>query len=442
VINPNNERARELMDRLERKERDREAEAEVVPGVSRRQLTLIAGGGGGLVLLIVLLLVVIAVTRGNEAASTEATATALVQAVTSTFEVQSAAETSVVETQIASVGTDTPTPRPIDLPPTFTPSPPPSATATPFVGPPPPPDLPGNVAVFGGIDVLSNGALEFYSLPANTQGQETRIGSENLLGRDVRFVGGTSRVIYTRYFNTTQDFGMEATNINGTQTQLIRATQGVLNTVQPDQCNTSNQVAFVGVPAEILVSEDNLNFDMEPPRQLFVLDLDAPDSSSAMRRMTNDSATYSYPAFSPDCSKIAVVRDDQNSAQPGPDIVVIDFFDPSFVVKVTTDFGNFLEEGPRWSHDGTRLIFAAAQATSPTNRDVIIANADGSGSPQVPVSSPEDDIFPVFGPQGQYIAWSSQRQGVYNVFIIRLSDGQEFQLTNAGTNRFVGDWRQ
>ncbi len=448
VINPNNERARELMDRLEAREKAQAAEEEVVPGVSRRQLMMIGGGGGGLVLLIILILVLVIGNRNQQAANAAATATALVQSVTDTYVEQVLAVTDAYETQAALVGTDTPTPRPNVLAPTWTPSPPPSPTATPFVGPTPPPDVAGSLALFGGIDVLSNGALEFYLVPANGLGEESRIGPQNVLGRDVRFAGSGTRVIYTRYFNATADFGMEAMNINGTQPQLIRVTQGVLKTTQPDQCSTTHQVTFVGVPAEVLVSEDNLNFSMEPPHQLYVLDLDQVDAetgdepSTALRRLTNDLATYSSPTFSPDCSKIAVVRDDQNSAQPGPDVVVIDMNDPSFVVQVTSDYSAFLEETPRWSSDGRTLIFSAAQVTSPNNHDIIIAAADGSGSPQVPVHSEADEIYPVFSPDGQYLAYSSNPQGVYNVYILRLADGQEYQLTNADLDRFVGDWWQ
>ncbi|MBZ0298959.1 MAG: hypothetical protein K8J31_04415, partial [Anaerolineae bacterium] len=190
---------------------------------------------------------------------------------------------------------------------------------------------------------------------------------------------------------------------------------------------------------------NNIQFDVEPPSQLFIIDLDVAggaNPSNATSRLTNDGARYLYPAFSPDCTRIAVVRDDFNSAQAGTDVVVIEVNNPSNVTLITTDLSTFTESSPRWSWDGSRVVFSAAQRNEPNNGNIVIASANGSGTPLVPIRDASDDIYPVFSPDSAYLAFSSNRTGAYNIFIYRLADGQIFQLTNSTSNVFVGGWWQ
>jgi Tol biopolymer transport system component len=115
---------------------------------------------------------------------------------------------------------------------------------------------------------------------------------------------------------------------------------------------------------------------------------------------------------------------------------------PGSVTRITTDLTTFIETSPRWSPDGGQIVFAAAQATSPNNSDIVVANATGSGAPQVPIRDQSNDILPVFSPDGGYLAFSSNRLGPYNIFIYRVSDGQIFQLTNSTHGVYVGGWWQ
>lgn len=447
VINPNNEKARQQMDRLERKLREEKAEEEVVPGISRRVLLLVGGGGAAVILVILILFISISSINSSRDAAVRQQQTEVAQLATGGAETAVFLATSGYETQQALIGTDTPTPRSNALPPTFTPSPGPTETPTPVTLAQPGPEVAGHIVAWGGADVLSNGAREPRLYRISDGGSYTTI-TENL-GLDVRFAGSGDRIVYTRYFAPTFDFGLEAINTNGTQPQVIRSTIPVLNAVQPDYCQTANRVAFVAVPQERPTGE-NFQFDVEPPTQLFIVDLDviaqiAPGSEappSATIRLTNDGARYTYPAFSPDCSRVAVVRDDFNSAQPGPDVIVLDVNNPSSVTRITSDLTTFIESSPRWSRDGSQIVFAAAEAISPDNSNIVVANATGSGAPQVPIRDASDDILPVFSPDGAYLAFSSNRLGPYNIFIYRVSDGQIFQLTNSTNGVFVGGWWQ
>ncbi len=446
VLNPNNEKARQQMDKLDSKLRDEQADAEVVPGISRRVLLLVGGGGAAIVLVILIAVIAINSMNASREAALNQQLTQVAQLATGGAETAIFLATSGFETQQALIGTPTPTPRSNELPPTFTPSPGPTETPTPVLLPPPGPDIMGQIVAWGGVDSLSNGALEPRLYRISDGGNFTPIGDE--LGRDVRFGGNGDRIVYTRYFAPTFDFGLEVINTNGTQQQPIRSTLPVLEAGQPDYCQTSNKVVFVAVPEQRPTGE--VQFDVDPPTQVFIMDLDviaqiAPGSEAppnATIRLTNDNVRYSYPAFSPDCSRVAVVRDDFNSAQAGPDVAVIDVNNPTSITRVTTDLTTFIESSPRWSRDGSQLVFAAAQATAPNNSDIVVASATGSGAPQVPIRDQSDDILPVFSPDGAYLAFSSNRLGPYNIFIYRVSDGQIFQLTNSTSGVFVGGWWQ
>ena len=447
VINPNNEKARQQMDKLESKLREAKADEEVVPGISRRVLLLVGGGGAAIVLIILILTVSINSANASREAELRRQQTQVAQLATGGAETAVFLATTGFETQQALIGTPTPTPRSNELPPTFTPSPGPTETATPVLMPSPGADITGSIVAWGGIDSLSNGALEIRLYRVSDGGNYTQIGDE--FGREVRYGGNADRIVYTRYFAPTFDFGLEVINTNGTQQQAIRSTLPVLEAEQPDYCQTANKVVFVAVPEQRPTGE-NIQFDVEPPTQVFIIDLDvvaqiAPGSEAppnATIRLTTDNARYSYPSFSPDCSRVAVVRDDFNSAQAGPDVVVLDVNSPGTVTPVTTDLTTFIESSPRWSRDGSQIVFAAAQATSPNNNDIVVASATGSGAPQVPIRSEADDILPVFSPDGGFLAFSSNRAGPYNIFIYRLSDGQIFQLTNSTSDVFVGGWWQ
>lgn len=437
VINPANEKAQKLMDKLQEKKRQLAAEEEVIPGVSRRQLMLIGGGGGAVIVILIALFILSSVSSNNARIAETANAARLFGEQTSTVQAIALAATSVAETQIALAGTDTPTPRSNVLPPTFTPTPSETPLAAAAAIETPPPSVPGTIVLWGGRDRLSNNALELYSVPANGTTPLAQIGLE--LGRDVRYAATAQRVIYTFYDSALFTFGLEAINVNGTQVQPINPRLPdalILNVEQPDYCATANRIVHIGVP-EVKLEEGNLQFGNDrPPTKLFITDVDA----GTTIQLTNDEATYTYPTFSPDCTRIAAVRDDKNTATPGADVIVIDIANGT-QTAVTTDFGTFIETTPRWSPDGTQIFFAAAQATTPNNHDIVYIRADGTGTPLLPVRDEFDTIFPVISPDGQYLAYSSNRSGSYQIYIQSLADNSVWQLTNGDGDFYAGGWR-
>src|SRR5690606_18675958 len=105
VINPDNEKARKLMDKLEEKKRDEEAEEEVIPGVSRRQLTLILGGAGALVAVILLVVLGLVVSSNNARNAEIAAQTRVMVELTASEVAMQVTQTAVEDARIALEGT-------------------------------------------------------------------------------------------------------------------------------------------------------------------------------------------------------------------------------------------------------------------------------------------------------------------------------------------------
>ncbi len=71
--------------------------------------------------------------------------------------------------------------------------------------------------------------------------------------------------------------------------------------------------------------------------------------------------------------------------------------------------------------------------------DVWVAEAVGGTARQV-TTNPAHDLGPVFSPDGRWIAFSSNRHGSYNVFIVPLQGGPPRRLTFDSDNDMVTGW--
>jgi len=82
-------------------------------------------------------------------------------------------------------------------------------------------------------------------------------------------------------------------------------------------------------------------------------------------------------------------------------------------------------------HDG-KIVFSYLG-------DIWLANEDGS-SPRRLTDNIARDVFPRFSPDGKWIAFSSNRYGNYDVFVIPASGGEPKQLTFNSANDTVVGW--
>jgi hypothetical protein len=436
-INPNNDRARKALEALNAKQKEEVATEEVMPGVTRRQLTLFAGGGVFIIAALVVVLLLVTLNNNQRIADVTAQFVAGIQTNTAAVVNGTGTAEAATATQFA-LATPTPiptqTPDRATLPPVWTPTL--EATLAPTAESlPPPTGLTGILGVWSGRDLRGDDFLPvgYFNFDAGTAFQ--RVGEE--LGSDVHLYPTGQRIVYTRYDSLLFSSSLEAVNLNGTQGESLgeRWTgAGILAPIQPSYSPDGQAVAFIANPQEKPTTE-----------QVFLLSLLElpPDAarSTAVRNLTNDDVDYSFPTFSPDGTRIVAVRNDVIGGT-GIDIVVIDVATGG-KIPVTNDQSGFIEAMPRWSPDGTQIIYAVASRNEPENYDIFITRADGGGSPIPLVRSTASDLYPVVSPDGSYLAFASDRTGNWDIYVFDINTQALYQLTNSPDEEdYPGDWWQ
>ncbi|MEZ4669529.1 MAG: hypothetical protein R3E39_16620 [Anaerolineae bacterium] len=432
-INPGNEKAQAAMAKLDAKAKKTQDEEEVIPGVNRRQLLMIGGGGAAAVLLILVIFIALSSGRASQDAAETAAAAAVYATGTAVVQAATDESTNATATQLA-FATEIPSATPEirnTLPPTIDLSVQ-QATVAPTSTPLPyPSNLTGRIAGWSGRDLNNTGYLPIVIYPldqANTQ--PVAIGDSK--GRDPVFSPDGLRLMYTRFFSaTTQDTGLEQIGVDAGTPINVTSEINVTKAQMPNYCTSQPQIAFVGLPPESSGSLTSTVF----PIQVFALNLD----SRQLSRLTNDRASYTYPAFSPDCSKVAVIRTELEGVNQGADLVLIDTATLA-QTPLTSDRDNFVESTPRWSADGTQLTYSAHPGSDPNNSDIIVRRADPSSTPIVVVRDAGNDILPVFSPDGKYVAFSSKRGDQYDVYVLDQETQVTYQLTNSGDDDYISAW--
>src|SRR5215831_14776894 len=102
--------------------------------------------------------------------------------------------------------------------------------------------------------------------------------------------------------------------------------------------------------------------------------------------------------------------------------------DGSGVVRLTSSGAN--DEFPRWSPNGTKILFQSDRDNPTTGyMDIYVMGADGSGVTRL-TSDPNDDSMASWSPDGSQIAFASDRdhEGYYSIYLLS-ADGNQQRLT-------------
>ena len=81
-------------------------------------------------------------------------------------------------------------------------------------------------------------------------------------------------------------------------------------------------------------------------------------------------------------------------------------------IPITSDGASYSESTPRWTTDGSQIIFSAIPSNYSGNADIYSKSANGSGSSLPIYRSPANDIFPVLSSDGRIRLLRATRMAV------------------------------
>lgn len=437
-IDPGNQRAQELLEKLDGKALHT-SEDEVAPGISRQQVLMLGGIVGIVLIAVILLIILVFQGRANQELEQMTLEAQIAMNDTATFiaptiarQTEQAIFAAETATQFAVASpTLTPSetvPGPPTLPPTFTPT----FTITPQVSPTPLPFPPasGQIIGWGGFDASQDGYLNILSIPV-TGGEPLLLTDTDIRRGEYAHAVSLSEIVYTRYFNET--FAQELVFVNGVggDDQLLleitrNSAQSYQDSTMAEFSADGNRMVFVA-----LSYDTNTN-------EVFLYDR-LIGGNDPLIRLTNDDKNYEFPTISPDGSTVIVARSDFNLNVPNRDLYRITI-DNRVIEPLTTDGDAVYETMPRYSPDAQVLAYVTRLSTNDPG-ELVIRPVNAATVLQITNNPGADDIFPVFSPDGRFIAFASNRAGNYQIYAYDTSDGAIYQITQGETEEFYpGAW--
>jgi len=221
---------------------------------------------------------------------------------------------------------------------------------------------------------------------------------------------------------------------------LTNLTSSWADDVAPAWSPDGRHVAFVSV-------RDTLSgkLDLESG-EIYLLDFD-PLTGRAVgeaRRMTDSPAADGWPAWSPNGDQIAFHSDrggdfdiwvmDAAPLEGSPEACDTCGKGGSNPVNLTNHPGD--DRFPAWSPDGARIAFASDRDGS---YDIWVMDADGSGLVKL-TDSPARDRYPIWSPDGTRLTFNTDRDGNQEIYIMDASGNDLVNVTNTPYIEGLADW--
>ncbi len=160
--------------------------------------------------------------------------------------------------------------------------------------------------------------------------------------------------------------------------------------------------------------------------EIYVMDADG----NNLQRLTENVGDDRDPSWSPDGERIvfSAGRDEhvENKFGITDEIYVMDA-DGGNEQRLTDNRNN--DWNPSWSPDGQRIAFASDRKGDLVNFDIYVMDVDG-GNQQKLLNNRGWDSSPSWSPNGERIAFTSEREGNYEIYVMDADGGNEQNLTN------------
>ncbi len=153
-------------------------------------------------------------------------------------------------------------------------------------------------------------------------------------------------------------------------------------------------------------------------------------------------------AWSPDGSKIAFVGNKNETS----DIYIFDL-NTRKISQVTNDI--FSDDQPSWSPDSRKIVFVSDRKgyLSPSQipddfrmsqfdfekRDIYIVDVQTKEIERI-TNTPWEEANPQFSPDGNRIAYTADKNGIFNLFIHELATGRDYPVTNIISGVLQANW--
>ncbi|MBN1679332.1 MAG: PD40 domain-containing protein [Anaerolineae bacterium] len=429
VINPDNQRAQRLLERLEEGEigDSKRGKSSGDEGVSKSSVRLAIGLGAVAVIALLVVLVIAVGGGGNDNESTPQANNATTSEGVQAQETPETGTQQITETVIFQP-TLTLTPTLTPLPPTWTPVPSPTPIDTNPTTPlaPPPSGLTGTIIMRSG-----QVAADPYNQPIaiiQPDGTGYRIVSpEGARGHAPVLSPKGQRFAYVRFATGTRENVLQHAPLDGIGDSWNWT--GAPYLYYQDTPDWSLDGAWIAFTASGSGAE-------EP--DLYRVSIVAPGETGELQRLTSDKVIESWPAFSPDGTEIVYVSDFTETGDPIVELQIINL-ETMEIRRLTHNGSGLIESAPDWSPDGRTIIFQAQEAGS-EETDIFQVPANGEVQPIKIIDSDSMDSQPRYSPDGRYIVFSSNRTRNWDVFVYEIASQTIFQVTTDARTDIANGW--
>ncbi len=466
VINPNNEKAKAMLERLSLPNAtliDPARATETPKKAGSPPVAIIAG------VAVVMALVVVVILFGNRG-GTAADATATPIPETNTPDPAPSQTAAAVALQAEQTQTAIATRR--MLPPTWTPSPAPTSAQSPTPTPLPalPEGVAGRLIIQTGKPLSLDRLLPLFVYDIQT-GERTPI-TDGARADYGRFAPNGRRVIFARLVTGARaQLLLRIANLNGTEPvelseywrnqpplanqQMVSVAKNgagvvfVANNVIAENDPTSDvyylplRFSLPGEPTITPTLTITPSLTPEPGVTPPPTDTPAPTNTplpplQVQRVTAKDSGVNTWPDISPDGQNVVFVSDRTDIGGPSADVYLVPITGGE--ARNLTNDAEGIESAPAWSPDGTQIAYVRVARGEKTG-DLYLMNALGSERKAL-VTGFGNITRPLWSPDGKYIAFTSDRTGRQEVYAVDLATGEIYQITALPDQTIATDWGQ